>query len=223
MNDCKWYSYVWKMRTAPQIGDRVWAPGEFGGGWAVVVGMGSPRDLVGFDAKEITRAATAQEVAKAVAKFEADRNAWLDMMRKAAGLKSSTRRRRVPSGYPDIPPAQGDAAPDVANAYGSAWWRAYKAARDDEERKRFKELGHRWYAIRDRGTGKRRSNSITQAAAALVTAVPKLKPAPPVQQPTPAVWAPDPSGVHELRWWDGSRWTEHVVDVGVQSVDPLLG
>ncbi len=34
-------------------------------------------------------------------------------------------------------------------------------------------------------------------------------------------WQPDPSGQHELRYWDGSRWTEHVVDRGVQSVSPL--
>lgn len=34
-------------------------------------------------------------------------------------------------------------------------------------------------------------------------------------------WHPDPSSQHELRYWDGARWTEHVVDRGVQSVSPL--
>jgi uncharacterized protein YxjI len=32
-------------------------------------------------------------------------------------------------------------------------------------------------------------------------------------------WYPDPSGRHELRYHDGSTWTEHVSDHGRQSVD----
>lgn len=34
-------------------------------------------------------------------------------------------------------------------------------------------------------------------------------------------WTPDPGGRHEYRFWDGSAWTDHVSDSGVQSVDPL--
>jgi len=30
-------------------------------------------------------------------------------------------------------------------------------------------------------------------------------------------WHPDPFGRHQLRYWDGSVWTPHVVDNGVQS------
>jgi len=37
----------------------------------------------------------------------------------------------------------------------------------------------------------------------------------------PADWYPDPGGRHEVRYWDGSQWTDHVTDNGVQSVDPL--
>ena len=37
---------------------------------------------------------------------------------------------------------------------------------------------------------------------------------------TPASWYPDPLGRHELRYWDGSQWTEHVSSHGRQSVDP---
>jgi hypothetical protein len=37
----------------------------------------------------------------------------------------------------------------------------------------------------------------------------------------PATWGPDPSGRHELRFWDGKSWTEHVSDRGQQSKDPL--
>lgn len=36
----------------------------------------------------------------------------------------------------------------------------------------------------------------------------------------PADWYPDPMGRHELRYFDGSSWTEHVSSHGRQSVDP---
>lgn len=39
----------------------------------------------------------------------------------------------------------------------------------------------------------------------------------------PAAWHPDPTSAHEYRWWDGTRWTEHVADGGQASVDPLPG
>lgn len=38
---------------------------------------------------------------------------------------------------------------------------------------------------------------------------------------TAAAWHPDPTGRHELRYWDGSQWTDHVSDQGVQSTNPL--
>jgi len=37
----------------------------------------------------------------------------------------------------------------------------------------------------------------------------------------PAAWHPDPLKRHELRYWDGERWTEHVSDAQVVSTDPL--
>ncbi|MFW2340136.1 MAG: phospholipid scramblase-related protein [Acidimicrobiia bacterium] len=36
-------------------------------------------------------------------------------------------------------------------------------------------------------------------------------------------WLPDPTKRHQYRYWDGSAWTEHVADNGVQSVDPTDG
>lgn len=36
-----------------------------------------------------------------------------------------------------------------------------------------------------------------------------------------ANWYPDPHGRAELRYWDGSAWTEHVSTAGVQSADPV--
>lgn len=47
---------------------------------------------------------------------------------------------------------------------------------------------------------------------------PPRTPAPPVAAPS---WLPDPTGRHELRWWDGSVWTSNVADNGVGSHDPL--
>jgi hypothetical protein len=44
------------------------------------------------------------------------------------------------------------------------------------------------------------------------------EPAPP-QMPPPG-WHPDPSGQHRLRWWDGTRWSEHTWDEGSESTTP---
>lgn len=38
-----------------------------------------------------------------------------------------------------------------------------------------------------------------------------------------AAWYPDPWGRHELRWFDGTTWTEHVSSHGRQHVDPPTG
>lgn len=38
---------------------------------------------------------------------------------------------------------------------------------------------------------------------------------------TPANWHPDPMGRHQLRYWDGNAWTDHVSDNGIQGTDPL--
>jgi hypothetical protein len=47
---------------------------------------------------------------------------------------------------------------------------------------------------------------------------PPPEPAPVVT--TPAGWYPDPSGRYELRYWDGTQWTEHVARQGQQFTDP---
>jgi hypothetical protein len=48
---------------------------------------------------------------------------------------------------------------------------------------------------------------------------PSTTPAPPPLPP--AGWHADPSRRHQLRYWDGGSWTEHVHDDGVAAVDPL--
>jgi hypothetical protein len=37
----------------------------------------------------------------------------------------------------------------------------------------------------------------------------------------PAAWYPDPHRRHEMRYWDGVDWTEHVSDQTRVSVDPI--
>lgn len=43
----------------------------------------------------------------------------------------------------------------------------------------------------------------------------------PVPPAGPPGWHADPSGRHQFRYWDGSDWTEHVLDSGVAAEDPL--
>jgi uncharacterized protein DUF2510 len=49
---------------------------------------------------------------------------------------------------------------------------------------------------------------------------PSPEPAPVVT--TPAGWYPDPSTRYELRYWDGTQWTEHVARQGQQFTDPPI-
>lgn len=42
----------------------------------------------------------------------------------------------------------------------------------------------------------------------------------PTERPVAAQWYPDPSGRHQLRYWEGSEWTPHVSDDGVVTQDP---
>lgn len=44
---------------------------------------------------------------------------------------------------------------------------------------------------------------------------------PPAAAPAAGAWHPDPSGRHELRYFDGAAWTDHVSDQGVAATDPL--
>ncbi len=56
----------------------------------------------------------------------------------------------------------------------------------------------------------------TTPAAAAAAHTPDPAPAPAV----PAGWYADPAGRFELRYWDGSTWTEHVSRAGQQFTDP---
>jgi uncharacterized protein DUF2510 len=49
---------------------------------------------------------------------------------------------------------------------------------------------------------------------------PAPAPEPPPVPTVPAGWYADPAGRFELRYWDGSTWTEHVSRAGQQFTDP---
>jgi hypothetical protein len=44
-----------------------------------------------------------------------------------------------------------------------------------------------------------------------------------VETHDPAGWYPDPTGKHELRYWDGYAWLDNVSDQGTSGTDPLGG
>jgi hypothetical protein len=64
--------------------------------------------------------------------------------------------------------------------------------------------------------------SLSTAAAATpsVTPAPAAAPEPAPAPSVPAGWYADPAGRFELRYWDGSTWTEHVSRAGQQFTDP---
>jgi hypothetical protein len=47
----------------------------------------------------------------------------------------------------------------------------------------------------------------------------QAQPAAPATPAVPAGWYADPAGRYELRYWDGSTWTEHVSRAGQQYTD----
>lgn len=154
------YTYVWAVDPAPLVGSRAFVRGGDGEPAAVVVtDFGLPEDLDGYDPAQILRAATPRDIAKAeraagqaAAESALVATIWLDMMRAAAGLAlvGGQLSRQVPSGYPSIPPAEGTTRnAEEADAYGRAWWRAYKHDGAGAAAPRFRELGQRWYDVRD--------------------------------------------------------------------------
>ena len=60
----------------------------------------------------------------------------------------------------------------------------------------------------------------TGAAATTAAAATPTQPAQPATPSVPAGWYHDPAGRYELRYWDGSAWTEHVSRNGQQYTDP---
>jgi hypothetical protein len=59
---------------------------------------------------------------------------------------------------------------------------------------------------------------IADAEAKLLKAKAKAVKRTPAVAATPAGWHPDPHGRHELRYWDGTQWTQHVSTGGQVTV-----
>jgi Protein of unknown function (DUF2510) len=67
-----------------------------------------------------------------------------------------------------------------------------------------------------------RAASVTPTPAPLAEEAPALSPPVRTEALTPLFgWYPDVTGRHELRYWDGRRWSEHVKDADVRAIDPL--
>ena len=59
------------------------------------------------------------------------------------------------------------------------------------------------------------------AASTPPSAAPVSASSPDAGREIPAKWYPDPSKRYELRYWNGTAWTEHVATGGKQSTDPV--
>jgi len=59
------------------------------------------------------------------------------------------------------------------------------------------------------------------AAPAAAAAMSEPEPPPAAPPTVPAGWAPDPYGRHEMRYWDGAKWTEEVYSAGSRTIDPI--
>lgn len=147
------YVYSWPFMKPPKRGQRVIVPSDFGGGFAVVTGMGYVKDAHGEPIKAVKRLVTDGEVAAAHRKADADADAWLRMAQRAAGFTVAGRARlKPPEGYQPIPPADGDApTPEAAREYAYIWSKVQKLAEErgapDEQIKKFKSIRYRWSAV----------------------------------------------------------------------------
>ena len=66
------------------------------------------------------------------------------------------------------------------------------------------------------------SSTTSSPAATPVTAHITVTETTPTSAAAPAAWYADPSNRFELRYWDGSEWTEHVARGGQQFTDPPI-
>ena len=63
---------------------------------------------------------------------------------------------------------------------------------------------------------------IVAAVVPVVVLIATIRRAAPKRVRTTQGWWPDPFGRHEVRYYDGKKWTDFVFDKGVSSVDPAI-
>ena len=149
------YRYLWTLKQPPGVGYRLLVRGgDQKLAPVVVVNTEQTKDIRGLSPVE--RIVTQAEMNAAVKKADGELLSWFRMARKAAGLPVKGRVATKPPGeHPQIPPADGDAKPDLADAHGRGWYRIWKRAEErgmpDDEAKAYKDLAYRWFAVRDRG------------------------------------------------------------------------
>ena len=69
--------------------------------------------------------------------------------------------------------------------------------------------------------GARRNVVLFSAGPAATTSPILVTPGDDASTTNPARWAADPTGRHELRYWNGTDWTDHVSDAGAPGIDPI--
>ena len=80
----------------------------------------------------------------------------------------------------------------------------------------------RYCAFLRRPTQGATSTTTSNSVATPVTAQVSVTETTPTSAAAPAAWYADPSNRFELRYWDGSEWTEHVARGGQQFTDPPI-
>ena len=80
----------------------------------------------------------------------------------------------------------------------------------------------RYCAFLRRPTQGATSTTTSNSVAAPVTAQVSVTETTSSSAAAPAAWYADPSNRFELRYWDGSEWTEHVARGGQQFTDPPI-
>jgi hypothetical protein len=135
-----------------------------------------------------------------------------DAARCATAIQVSNRQKVSGITYKGGDPEQVHLAFDVATALAEG--------RDDEV---LTELRAMLPALAedDQGGDAGDAADIDQSVEAAPVEAPEPLPVPTASSSPPA-WARDPSGRHELRWWDGTAWTPHVSDAGVTAEDPVI-
>ncbi|WP_395154217.1 DUF2510 domain-containing protein [Ilumatobacter sp.] len=110
-----------------------------------------------------------------------------------------------------------DAANAAANAAAAAEPAGWAAAPDNDIAVLAAQVGADDAAA---GTADSGDQAVAATGGVADQAVDAATEAAAAESSVPAGWYADPSGRYELRYWDGSAWTEHVSRAGQQFTDP---
>ena len=133
-----------------------------------------------------------------------------------AGSEITAYLRRAGSGSSESATAD-DTAGAAAASSTSSWDTAGAGAAAASHAERAGRVGHRSGVD---APPRRRPQPGAGGASAAQPRRGATAPATPTTPSVPAGWYNDPAGRYELRYWDGSAWTEHVSRAGQQYMDP---